>query len=72
MKDNNRIGQGCWFKPPKAKEYERGTLRAWSTDHEEYESGPGLSPVGVIEATNGQMHSIHVNRISFSPLAPKD
>lgn len=62
----NRIGDECWFQPHGEKEYRRGTLRMWSTDHEEFESCPGLFPVAVIEdSETGEMQSVHVGRVTF-------
>lgn len=40
-----------------------GILHMWGTDYEEFETGPGLFPVGVIEDVKGTMHSISVDRI---------
>ena len=79
MKDN-RIGAACWYKPADVKtkysvasgEWRGVYLRAWSTDHEEFESGPGPFPVGVVEdEKTGQCHSIYVTRICFNTEPPR-
>ena len=73
---NNRIGSSCWYRSfnPATKtlsNWKTGKLRAWSTDHEEYESGPGLIPVGVVEDDRtGLCHSVFVERICFAAAPP--
>jgi len=66
--NRNRVGDRCCFKLHYTeKDWRYGTLRLWSTDHTEYESGPGLFPVGVIEdQVSNKCYSIPVNQISFS------
>ncbi len=80
MAEANRIGCPCWYKPSDEKAYKGGSdsgwttgiLRAWSTDFDEYESGPGLFPVAVIEdASTGMCSSIYVTQVSFSPTRPE-
>ncbi len=80
MSDTNRIGEACWYKPADIKagcanswgKWRGGQLRAWSTDHEESEAGPGLFPVGVVEDDeHGTCHSIYVTRISFGASPPE-
>jgi len=61
---SHRIGCSCYYEQNNT--WRKGTLLSWSTDHEEYESGPGLFPVGVIEdSVTHTCHSIYVNAISF-------
>ena len=46
--------------------WKRGRLVAWSTDHEEYDCGPGHFPVGVVvDDETGRVHSVPVDRITF-------
>lgn len=74
MSDNNRIGEACWYRPTDTGMlvWRGGKLRAWSMDHMEYEAGPGLFPVGVIEDDeHGTCHSIHVTWISFGDSPPE-
>lgn len=71
----NRIDSACWYrewsKPENKWIWFGGRLRAWSTDHEEFESGPGLYPVGVIEDDKtGCCKSIHVGYICFAAVPP--
>ena len=78
MSENNRIGEECWYKKYDTvkrdyTEWRRGYLRMWSTDHEEFDSGPGPFPVGVIEDVgDGMARSIHVARICFAELPPHE
>lgn len=68
---DNRIGAACWYKS-NDNDWLPGTLRAWSTDHEEYDMGPGQVPVGVVEDDEtGRCHSIYVERISFASAPPR-
>lgn len=76
---SNRIGEQLWFRLIVLREgiheWRRGILRMWSVDYEEFESGPGNYPVGVIEdCKTGDVRSIHVDRLSFAndkPAIPK-
>ena len=67
----DRIGYRCWYcyydcKTKNVHDWQRGRLRAWSTDHEETEQGPGHFPVGIFEdIETGLCHSVSVGRISF-------
>ncbi len=66
----NRIGDRCWFKLK--GEWRHGTLRHWSTDHQEYDNGPGHVPVGIVEdLQHATMHSIYVDLISFDSMCPQ-
>ena len=72
----NRIGSDCWYKPRDAKLHKKvwraGTLRAWSTDFVELESGPALFPVGVIEDDKtGLCQSVYVAHICFAAVPPR-
>lgn len=53
--ENNRV----W----KILDWEPGTLHMWGTDYEEFETGPGMHPIGVVEDSTGYMHAITVERI---------
>ena len=72
--DNNRVGDACWYRTfvnVKGKwswtKWRGGRLRAWSTDHQEFESGPGPFPVAVIEDDETLLcASIPVAGISFA------
>ena len=65
---NNRIGNHCWYYD---KEWLGGVLLAWSTDHVEYDSGPGHFPTAIIEDTKtSQVKSIPVANINFSSAQP--
>jgi hypothetical protein len=72
----NRINEQCWYLDAnykvRAGKWRRGWLRAWSTDHEEFENGPGQFPVGVVEDTEtGRVLSVYVTRICFAEKAPE-
>lgn len=76
--NHNRIGAKCWFREydhetHSVKDWKQGRLLAWSTDHEEYEAGPGPYPVGVVESDEtGICHSVSVPRICFAPVPPPE
>ena len=78
MPGKNRLGASCWYRPADVKavcspagQWRGGKLRAWSTDHEESDAGPGLFPVGVVEDDeHGTCHSIYVTRIAFGVAPP--
>ena len=74
--DSNRIGHKCWYREYKNRSvtpWRRGILRAWSTEHEEFESGPGPYPVAVIEdVETAGMRSTHVARVTFAEDMPSD
>lgn len=67
-----RIEHKKWI-PPSANtnghwgesEYEYGTFLDFSTDHEEYENGPGLYPVAIVMLETGQLASVHINNIQI-------
>jgi hypothetical protein len=68
----NRVGSNCWFKTfdirtREHSDWRPGRLLNWSTDHVEYESGPGNFPVGVVEDSKDlSCHSVYVEFISFA------
>ena len=73
--DANRIGATCWYRdgsgPRATWSWACARLRAWSTDHQEYDSGPGPFPVGVVEDDKtGCCHSVHVMDICFASIPP--
>jgi hypothetical protein len=52
---------GAWSAPfDKLAEF-----HCFSTDHEEYENGPGLQPVAIVEYVDGKVEAVHVNKIRF-------
>ncbi len=61
-----KLPRACWFKID--KDWFGGTLHAWGQDYEEFVSGPGMFPVGVIEDEAGKVHSIHVDSITFGAI----
>lgn len=73
----DRVGDWCWVEVksqqvPGCTDWAAGRLLAWSTDHEEYESGPGHFPVGVVEmVSDGSVQSVPVVRIAFGELPPR-
>lgn len=72
MSENNRIGSACWYHLRRSTKWMHGKIRAWSTDHDEYESGPGHFPVAVVECCEtGMVHSVHVGNICFSSIPPE-
>jgi hypothetical protein len=52
-----------WDNGWKIGDWEPGKWRAWGTDYEEFETGPGMYPVGVVEDSTGGIHSVYVERI---------
>ena len=71
----NRIDSACWYREWSKSENKwiwlAGTLRAWSTDHEEFENGIGPSPAGVVEdIVTNCCKSIHVCYICFADVPP--
>lgn len=63
----------CWFNngTTSAPVWTPATLHAWGTDYEEFESGPGLQPIGIVEDASGRIHSIYVTRISLAAESPR-
>ncbi len=53
----------CWVK---FDEWEQCLLHAWSTFYEEFENGPGLFPVGVVERRRGPLKSVDVKDIHLT------
>ena len=72
MAQKSRIDNSCWYRVFDNKSrtwtnWKAGTLRAWSTDHEEFDAGPAHYPVGVVEDTETmRCFSVHVRDISFA------
>ncbi len=63
----------CWYRDQREGlgEWQRGELHLFTTDHIEYENGPGPFPVGVIQnIETGQMYSIPVDQISLADEKP--
>ncbi len=73
----NRIDSACWYrvwdrKTTKYGEWLSGRLRMWSTDYEEYDSGPALFPAAVIEDDKSMMcHSVPVHDVCFASVPPR-
>lgn len=65
-----RIGEHCWYRT--SGDWKGGILLSWSTDHIEYESGPGHFLVGVVEdtKTGDGVHSIPIANINFNSIRP--
>ncbi len=72
-----RVGCKCWYREwitpsgcaPQCGPWKGGSLLFWSTNHVEYEEGPGPFPVGVIEDdTTHDVTSIPVDRITFAAI----
>ena len=68
-----RIGSACWYRkeadkyPREMGPWQGGKLLFWSTDHQEYESGPGPFPVGVVEDDETHaVESIYAGNITFA------
>jgi hypothetical protein len=72
--DNSRCGDECWYWTAVERVpmiWRRGILWAWSTDHQEYDSGPGPIPVAVIEDLETHaVHSVYVGHVSFAAEKP--
>lgn len=67
MSDKGKLPRACWYMPPKSQKYRMGVLHAWSTDHEEYETGPGPVAVGVVEDEKTlAVTAVRVDRITFA------
>lgn len=70
----------CWFRVwehvsgvgLKLTPWRNGAWHAWSQAHEEYESGPGNFPVGVIEDPTGRIYAVPVEDIAFGADKPGD
>lgn len=45
--------------------YQYATFLDFSTDHEEYENGPGMFPVGIVLLENGQLASVPIQSIEI-------
>lgn len=46
-------------------EWKPCVFHAWSTDYEEFESGPGLFPTAIVEDETGCIHSVYVENVRF-------
>ena len=47
-------------------EQKKAVFRTFGTDFEEFESGPGMFPVAVVELENGMLDSVYVNQVQFT------
>jgi hypothetical protein len=65
LKSPPPLPRACWFQI--GIDWFPATWHAWSTDHTEYDVGPGHFPVGIIEDESGHMHSVPVGDITFGP-----
>lgn len=43
-----------------------GTWHYWSTDHVEFESGPGHYPVAIVEGMGGLTHVVYARHVQFT------
>lgn len=59
------LPRACRFKV--GDTWTEGTVHAWSTDFEDYETGPALYPVGIVEDAKGKLHSVYVIHMTFEP-----
>lgn len=54
-----------WIKPAGEIKYRwtesttEGTFHCWSTQYEEFETGPGVFAIGIVEDKQGHIHVIH-------------
>lgn len=46
-------------------EWKKGIFHGWSTDYEEFTTGPGLFPVAIIEDEEGGVHSVYAEFVRF-------
>lgn len=81
----DRVGQVCWFQKDEGESeivgfglvrnyrWTGGRLLAWSTNHEEYERGPGQFPAAVVEELEtGKVHVVFAGFVSFATHPPKE
>lgn len=47
-------------------EQKKAVFRTFGTDFEEFENGPGMFPVAVVELENGMLDSVYVNQVQFT------
>ena len=47
-------------------EQKKAVFRTCGTDFEEFENGPGMFPVAVVELENGMLDSVYVNQVQFT------
>ena len=59
--ENPRAPAHYWEKAEKGE----AVFHQFSTDHEEFEDGPGNYPAAIIEWPDGQLESVHVNFLRF-------
>ena len=45
--------------------WKKGIFKGWSTDYEEFESGPAIYPAAIIEDEYGNIHSKYVELVRF-------
>lgn len=68
------LGTPCWFRTcifDNTQQWRAGILRAWSTSHDVFESGPGHFPVGIVEdQSTSRCLSIPVDDISLAVQSP--
>lgn len=60
------MGEHNRYKHPLEKiEVGEGVFQSFSTDHEEFETGPGLYPVAIVIENDGTVITPHANMIQF-------
>lgn len=76
--NTNRLGAACWYRvfdsnTRTLSKWTGGRLRAWSTDHVEFESGPGHFPVGVVEDDKTlRIVVVNASDITFASIPPNN
>lgn len=45
--------------------HDKGWFQGWFTDFEEFETGPGLHPVGIVELPNGEVQVHYAPSLKF-------
>lgn len=64
-------GKNCWYKRAPAGAWIAGIWQAWSIDHEEYESGPGMFPAAiVIDNATLDTKTVPAEFVSFATVPP--
>lgn len=46
-------------------EWRKGLFHEWTTDHVEFENGPGLYPAAIVEDEDGGVHVIYAEYVRF-------